>query len=139
MKKIVSLGLMLVASLLMAAFAFAAGPTVTVSPDKVDLKEVAVGGTVSASVNFTFTPKDLTEEVVIELAPADVTEGWKLEAKGSVTLKPGDAPKTLTVEVKATATDKAKGDLNAKINLVVKKGKATVKPAAIAVVAKLKK
>lgn len=139
MKKIVSLGLALVASLLFASFALAADPTITVSPTNADLGEVAVGGTGSASVTLTFTPKDLTEEVVIELAPGDVTEGWKVEAAGSITLKPGDAAQTLTVEVKATATDKAKEDLNAQVDFVVKKGKAVVQPAGLTVTAKLKK
>lgn len=139
MKKIVSLGMALVASLLFAVVAFAADPTVTVSPANVDLGEIAVGGTGGASVTLTFTPKDLTEEVVIELAPGDVTEGWKVEASGSVALKPGDAPKTLTVEVKATATDKAKDNLNAQVDFVVKKGKVVLQPAGLTVTAKLKK
>lgn len=139
LKKLGWLGAAILVSVVFAVSAFAAEPVVTVSPANVDLGEVAVGQTQTLAVDLTFTPKDLTEEVTIELAPGAVTEGWNVEAAGSVTLKPGDAAQTLKLEIKATATDKAKENLNAQVNFVVKKGNAKVDPAGLTVTATLKK
>jgi|GEM_PF-5959235 len=138
-KKIGFWGMVALVSLLLAASAFAAEPTVTVSPVSADLGEVAVGQTQSLKVALTFTPKDLTEEITIELAPGAVTEGWQVEAAGSITLKPGDAAQTLEVEIKATATEQAKDNLSADLNFVVTKGEAVVDPDCLKVTATLKR